>query len=116
MVANYGLLVGDERPMTAAPAAPGSVRVVVGRLTASVPGCPDYTRNSSQEYDSNTSSNYGCGVNASLAAMVANPEDLVHGQSTGTTDPLRAGKAIEAYRKAGLSGGGGNTVAGAGGK
>lgn len=116
VVAGYGLLVGDERPVTAAPVAPGTVRVVITRMRASVPGCPDWSRDSSHEFDSNTSSNFGCATNASLAAMIANPEDLLHGRTVGGTDPVRAGKAIEALRKAAPSGGGGNTVGAGGGK
>ena len=114
VVASYGLLLTDERPVTAAPVAPGTVRVVISRMQASVPGCPDWSRNSSQEYDSNTSSNYGCATNANLAAMIANPEDLVHGQSGAGTDPVRSGKAIEALRKAAPSGSGGTNVGGGG--
>ena len=113
-VARYGLLVSDDRPITGAPVQPGTVRVVVSRMRASVPGCPDFTRNSSVDYDQNTSSNFGCGTNASLAAMVAQPEDLVHGHgTTGGSDPSRITKAIEAFRKAAPSGSGGTAVAGA---
>ena len=93
----------------------GTARVTVSRMKASVPGCPDFTRNSSVDYDQNTSSNFGCGTNASLAAMVAQPEDLVHGHgTTGGSDPSRITKAIEAFRKAVPTGSGGTAVAGAG--
>lgn len=113
-IASYGLLLGEDRPVTGAPMTPGTIRVVVSRMTATVPGCPDYSRNSSVEYDSNTSSNFGCATNSNLAAMVARPEDLLHGQGSEGTDPARSGKAIEAYRKAVPTGGGGNTVGGGG--
>jgi pilus assembly protein CpaD len=44
-------------------------------------------------------SNYGCAVNANLAAMVANPEDLVHGrEAAGLTDAVTGVKAVEFYR------------------
>lgn len=109
-IAGYGLLLAGERPVTNAPVMPGTVRVVVSRMSASVPGCPDWSRNASQEYDSNTSSNYGCAINGSLAAMIARPEDLVHGRGEGGSDPVRAGKAIDAFRKAAPTGGGGGTV------
>ena len=112
-LAAYGLLLADDRPVTDAPVMPGTVRVVVSRMTASVPGCPDWSRNASQEYDGNTSSNYGCATNGSLAAMIARPEDLVHGRGEEGSDPVRTGKAIEAFRKASPSGGGGTTVAAA---
>lgn len=114
VVAGYGLLIGDESPVTAAAVTPGTVRVVVSRMHASVPGCPDWSRDSSIEYDSNTSSNYGCATNASLAAMIARPEDLVHGETTAALDSARSGKAIEAFRKVAPSGGGGATVSAVG--
>jgi pilus assembly protein CpaD len=44
-------------------------------------------------------SNFGCAVNSDLAAMVANPEDLFHGQEVGATaDTITATKAVELYR------------------
>ena len=44
-------------------------------------------------------SNFGCGVNADLAAMVANPEDLLHGrEGTGVGDPITGTKAVQFYR------------------
>jgi pilus assembly protein CpaD len=46
-------------------------------------------------------SNFGCAVNANLAAMVANPEDLIHGrEGSGVGDTLTSSKAVGAYRKA----------------
>ena len=114
IVAGYGLLVSDDSPVPGAPVAPGTVRVIVSRMRATVPGCPDFSRDSSNEFDSNTSSNFGCATNSNLAAMIANPEDLVHGRSTDSTDPTRSVKAIEAFRKAAPSGGGGGTVSGGG--
>jgi len=110
VVAGYGLLLSDDTPVTTAPVTPGTVRVVVSRMRADVPGCPDFTRNSSNEFDSNTSSNQGCATNSNLAAMVARPEDLVRGrQGSASIDPATSTKAIEAFRKAPTTGNG-NTV------
>ena len=115
VVATFGLLVGDEHPATTVPAAPGSVRVIVSRMQASVPGCPDWARDSSVEYNSNTSSNYGCATNASLAAMIARPEDLIHGEGQSGADPVRAAKAIDALNKGALSGSSGAAASSSGG-
>lgn len=110
IVASYGLLLSDDAPVTNAPVAAHAVRVVVSRSRAEVPGCPDWSRDASHEFESNTSSNYGCSVNSNLAAMIAQPEDLIRGRSgTGTIDTATSAKAIEAYRKAGPTGNG-NTV------
>jgi len=44
-------------------------------------------------------SNYGCSMNANLAAMVANPEDLIHGrEGTGIGDTATGAKAVQFYR------------------
>jgi pilus assembly protein CpaD len=100
VVASYGLLLADERPVSAAPVAPGTLRVVISRMHATVPGCPDWSRNSSNEFDANTSSNYGCAINTNLAAMIARPSDLVAGsQPPALADTAVNSKAIDAYRK-----------------
>jgi len=110
VVASYGLLLAEDTPVSAAPVAPGTVRVVVSRMHASVPGCPDWSRDESFEFDQNTSSNHGCAVNSTLAAMVANPADLVRGQANSDNDPAISFRAIEAFRKAAPTGGGGTAV------
>lgn len=100
IVAGYGLLVAETAPVTAAPVTPGTLRVVVSRRRASVPGCPDWSRDASLEIGSNTSSNFGCAVNGNLAAMIADPADLVRGrEGAGANDPALSAKAIDAYRK-----------------
>ncbi|WP_457355010.1 CpaD family pilus assembly protein [Sphingomonas sp. UYP23] len=110
-VAHFGLLVSDDAPVTNAPVQPGTIRVVVTRMKARVPGCPDYSRNSSTDFESNTSSNYGCSSNATLAAMIANPADFVLGQTgTGVADQAASAKAIDSFRKAAPSGAGGTTI------
>ena len=95
----FGMLVTPGAPATAGMVQPGSVRVVVARRRAEVPGCPDWSRPSSPDYSNRSMSNYGCAVNSNIAAMVANPEDLLHGrEGTSTTDTWTAQRAIEMYR------------------
>lgn len=95
----YGLLVSAGAPVTVGAVAPGTVRVVVARTGASVPGCPDWSRPSQPNYNNRTMPNFGCGVNSNLAAMIANPEDLVRGRdSSGVGDAATATKAINVYR------------------
>lgn len=101
VAASYGLLLSDGAPITAGMVAPGSVRVIVSRMMASVPGCPNWNDvpfNASTA----TSSNYGCATNSNLAAMVADPSDLVLGQSgPGVGDPAAVAKAIRTFRDTG---------------
>ncbi|OYY89752.1 MAG: pilus assembly protein CpaD [Sphingomonas sp. 28-66-16] len=108
LVARYGMFLDERAPITAAELTPGTVRVVVSRMTASVPGCPDFSRNDKPNFESHTSSNQGCSINSNLASMVARPEDLVRGQPGGSlSDPATSNKAIETLRKAPNTGAGG---------
>ena len=105
VAAHYGLLVGTDAPVTDGAVPSNSVRVIVSRSSARVDRCPDWDKPSQPDFSSSTSSNYGCAVNTNLAAMVANPEDLVRGQTgTGVVDARTANKAIGAYRDADLTG------------
>ena len=80
---------------------PGSVRVVVARRRAVVLNCPNWSRPSAPEVDNKQMSNYGCSVNSNLAAMIADPEDLVHGrEGNGITDSRTATRAVDMYRAA----------------
>jgi len=99
LTSRYGLLLGDGTPVTAGQVAPGTIRVVVSRMTASVDECPDWSRPSQPEFESSTTSNYGCAMAKNLAAMVASPEDLVRGQvGAGGGDARAASKAIKVFR------------------
>jgi pilus assembly protein CpaD len=100
-VAHYGLLLSNEAPVMPAPVTPGTLRVVVSRMHAAVPGCPDHSREATPDFSNNTNSNFGCSVNSNLAAMVARPEDLIHGQDgTDIADPAVSSKAIQTFRAA----------------
>ena len=106
--ARYGLLLSDEVPITQGAIAPGTARVIVSRMRASVPSCPDQSRVSGIEFEGNTNSNYGCAINSNLASMIARPEDLVRGQPGAPTgDAAVSYKAIDQLRKAPPTGAGG---------
>ena len=97
----HGLLLSDGAPVTNGVVEPGTVRVVVTRSRAFVPNCPDWSTHLTDYGTNTTSSGFGCAVNGNLAAMVADPEHLIHGAS-GTTDTviMSSTKAIETYREA----------------
>ncbi|HZU45828.1 MAG TPA: CpaD family pilus assembly lipoprotein [Mycobacterium sp.] len=96
---NYGMMVQPGAPVTAGTVAPGSVRVIVSRTRAEVPGCPNWSVPSQPNFNNRTMSNFGCGVNSNIAAMVANPEDLVHGrEGTEVGNNQAATKAIMLYK------------------
>jgi len=95
----YGLLVSDGSPVTQGPAGLGSVRVVVARRRAEVPGCPNWSRKSEPDFGNRSMSNFGCGVNSNLAMQVANPQDLLYGRpGSSAVDAVTGAKAIQMYR------------------
>ncbi|WP_309622318.1 CpaD family pilus assembly protein [Novosphingobium sp.] len=95
----YSMLVNDEAPVTPGYVNAGSVRVVVTRTTASVPGCPDWSAKSETNLRNATSTNYGCATNSNIAAMVADPSHLIQGASgSGRTTVMSGTKAIDSYR------------------
>lgn len=97
----YGMMVSAAAPVTAGTIEPGTVRVVVSRTRATVEGCPNWDRPASPDFDNQQMSNYGCSVSANMAAMVADPQDLVHGREAGpVVDSITATKAVHSYRAA----------------
>lgn len=108
VIGRYGLLVADGAPLTQGSIRPGDVRVIVSRREAYVPNCPNWSRPSQPEFDGSQDSNYGCATNSNLAAMIANPEDLIQGREVaGAVDPYDVNKGLNGYRTrpaTGLSG------------
>lgn len=96
----YGLAVAPGAPITAGMVQPGNVRVIVSRRRAVVPNCPNWSVPSEPDFNNRSSSNFGCAVNSNLAAMIANPEDLVHGrEASGVGENNEtASKAVILYR------------------
>jgi pilus assembly protein CpaD len=100
IASRYGMMVSAGAPVTAGMVQSGSVRVVVARRRAVVPGCPNWSKPSQPDWDNKSMPNYGCSVNSNLAAMVANPEDLIHGrEGASVTDAVTATRAVDMYRK-----------------
>lgn len=105
IASRHGLIVQDTAPVTQGALAPGAVRVVVTRSRAEVPGCPNWSAQSDLNDSNATYPGYGCAVNGNLAAMVADPEDLIAGKSAaGGSSEATATKAIVGYRAAPLTG------------
>lgn len=95
----YGILVQQAAPVTAGVVAAETVRVVVSRNRAEVPGCPNWSTISQPNYTNRSMPNFGCGVNSNLAMQVANPQDLFNGQEApAAVDAIAGAKAIQMYR------------------
>ena len=97
---SYGMMLQPGAPVTAGAVAPGSVRVIVSRTRAEVPGCPNWSQPSQPNYNNQTMSNFGCAVNSNLAMQVANPEDLLNGRESGLGSTAAGTKAVMLYRSA----------------
>ncbi|EAQ29238.1 hypothetical protein NAP1_00660 [Erythrobacter sp. NAP1] len=108
LAGRYGLIVTEVAPTTSGTLAPGQARVVITRSDASVPGCPDWSTKSDMNYNNASSPGYGCAINSNMAAMIANPEDLLEGQKgSGETVIATSNRAIRTYREAAPTGAGG---------
>ena len=114
LAARYGLIVSDTAPVTPGILNPGQARVVITRTTAAVPGCPDWSAKSDMNYLNGLSPNFGCSINANMAAMVADPQDLLTGKKgAGETVIATSNKAISTYREQDPTGKGGLQQTGA---
>lgn len=106
--ARHGLLLSDGAPLTEGFVEPGKVRVVVTRSRAYVPGCPDWSDQTDATLDNGTADGFGCAINTNIAAMVADPQHLLHGaEGTGETVVMSSTKAIQSYREQAPTGTGG---------
>ena len=80
---------------------------IVSAAGASVPGCPDW-RDTDLTTSEGQASNYGCATALNLAAMIADPADLIHGKTgNGAGSADVAVRAIKAQRDLGPTGKGG---------
>ena len=108
VVGRYGMLLSQGAPVAQGMVNPGSVRVLVSRTRASVPNCPNWSDQSKPNWSNHTMPSYGCGYNGNLAAMVADPNDLVWGrEGNGYDNADTASRAIRSYRDAKPTGEGG---------
>jgi pilus assembly protein CpaD len=108
VIGTRGMMIGLDESNLAGAAPAGSVRLIMRRSSASVPGCPDWKTTQESDMVHATHSNFGCAANSNLAAMIANPEDLVRGQSTDSDlRTATSNRAIETYRTKAPTGSGG---------
>ncbi|WP_028056837.1 CpaD family pilus assembly lipoprotein [Sphingomonas phyllosphaerae] len=108
----HGLRFAATTPAPGAALTPGTVRVVVTRSAASVPSCQvPGARSGIVNFDAHAGSTFGCAINGNLAAMVADPTDLIQGKSDdGSGTAMTAAKAVGMWRKAAPTGAGGTVL------
>lgn len=110
LAAAKGLIVSKQPPLAQAALEPGTVRIALTRASATVPHCPDWSANSETNSLNALHPNFGCAVNSNLAAMIANPDDLLHGARSDSNPVTTSNKAISTYRDVKPTGGGGGTL------
>ncbi|MET0271196.1 MAG: CpaD family pilus assembly lipoprotein, partial [Sphingomonas sp.] len=116
VVARYGLLLTDPAPVTEGAIPGGRLRVVVSRSVAGVPNCPNWRGAATPDFAGSTMANYGCATNSNLAAMVADPQDLLQGRTASADRSNRALiRAGDAYQRLVPTGVNGTVAAPAGG-
>ncbi len=72
------------------------VEVEVARVV--VPACPDWSKPDGIEDGEAASSGWGCASAANLAAMIADPADLIAPPPLEAAGSVRAARAVERYR------------------
>jgi len=72
-------------------------RLIVSKYVVTLPEC-GWSQASYPNYDNAPTSNFGCASQANLGLMIANPKDLLTGQSDGKTNAERAAFAVERYQ------------------
>lgn len=110
--AERGLRLSSRPAAQGSAPVPGTLRVVVTRSTASVPSCATPAPSATLvNFDAHTSGSFGCAINGTLAAMVADPNDLLRGKSDdGTATAITVAKSVGAWRKAAPTGAGGTAL------
>lgn len=82
-------------------AAPGgssrSVTIVADKYTAEAPDCPAWDTGPVATNNNSTRANLGCANLSNLAAMVADPHDLIAGKSSTKADATTAAAAVQRY-------------------
>ena len=82
-------------------AANGDFRVDVSYISysAHADDCGDWSENEAFSADNLTPKNFGCSVQHNIAAMVADPRDLLGPTRRGEVDTARRGTVLDAYEK-----------------
>ncbi len=85
-----GFIYAGNSPLGAEPEA-GSIMLYVERYVVTTPKCGNWAPEASNNTRNNASSFLGCSNTANLGLMVANPRDLIAGQSSGNSTAAAVG-------------------------
>jgi pilus assembly protein CpaD len=94
--------VGRNQIMVGAANAPGpseDIRITFIRYVAETAPCGDWSTNLGYTASNTTPPNFGCTTQHNIAAMVADPRDLLTPDSSGQADAQRRLTVLDRYRK-----------------
>lgn len=81
---------------------PGAVRVAIRTIVAAAPQCPPWGESIAEGYLNNPSGRLGCVTAGNLAAMIADPHDLLVGDAPGPADAERLALGVARLRAGGV--------------
>lgn len=91
-----GIWLSDRAPIAGAAPRPGTAVLVVDRYVVQAPQCGDWGQLTSTNWSNAPSPQFGCSTVTLLGLMVANPRDLIQGQ---TDDHASGAAAADAIRR-----------------
>lgn len=96
--ARSGLRVVRDVQIEGVSPAPNELRVVVSRHVVTPPACPNWSKRADDDFGNTVNSNFGCTTQTNLGLMVADPGDLLAGQTLGPADGELSAFRVESYR------------------
>lgn len=97
--ARSGLRVVRDVQIEGVTVAPNELRIIVSRHVLTPPACPNWSKRADDDFGNTLGSNFGCSTQTNLGLMVADPGDLLVGQTPGPADGELSAFRIESYRK-----------------
>ena len=69
-----------------------------GASVVAVKSCPDWRRDSGEDFSNRTSSNFGCADALNFVGQLAVPADAIRGRASGPEDGEAAAAGVSRYR------------------
>jgi pilus assembly protein CpaD len=95
VLGRFGLSVGNVE--AAAGLRAGTATLTVSRATVTLPQCGVHNGNNSFNFNNENMNNFGCASRSNLAAMAANPADLINGNTLDGQSSDVTAKPIENF-------------------
>jgi pilus assembly protein CpaD len=73
--------------------------IIVTKSGAHAEACGSWPKDVTQTSQNDQYENFGCAQQSNIAALVANPQDLVRPRAQSPSDPMRRSKIFDNYRQ-----------------